>query len=372
MPETLAGPGFRWQRLSARTTAILLQVLLWSLLWGFYVLWNSRPNYHFAGPIWPLVLMQLGFAVVLFNGLVYLIIPRWLLRGRGWLALAGALVLIYGYRIWMYLGARLTEAYVPIDPVLRRTLHGFYVAGFPADLVRFTPMLASFVGMLAPMLFPLVVSFLAYALVVDRRRLALERDFLHLERSYLKAQINPQFLFNTLGTLNTMTHARDPRAGDVVLHLADLMRYTLYETDAERVPLSRELEFLDDYLALEHLRRPATATITHEVSGEAAGQQIAPLLLHPFLERLFAGQEAALAGPVTFRSRVLVRPEAVELHLERASAAPWPQPYATDAAIGAARRRLQLQYPGQHTVELTEDAGRVRLHLTLMLTPHVR
>ncbi|UOQ70666.1 sensor histidine kinase [Hymenobacter cellulosilyticus] len=336
----------RWQRLSPRTSAILLQLLLWVLLTGFYILWNSRPNYHFSGPIWPLILMQLGFAVVLFNSLVYLIIPRWLLQGRVWLALAGALVLMYGYRIWMYVGSRLAETYVNIDPSMRRTLHAYYVEKLWADLGSPLAMLGSFVGMLAPMLFPLVISFLAYALVVDRRRLALERDNLRLERSYLKAQINPQFLFNTLGSLNAMTHARDERAGDVVLHLADLMRYTLYETEAERVPLSRELEFLDDYLALERLRSPATTVIEHEVSGPATTQQIAPLLLHPFLERLFAGLEAAPAGPVAFRSHMQVDSQTLTLDLRRTSEQPWPQPYATDAALLAARRRLGLQYPG--------------------------
>jgi hypothetical protein len=305
--------------------------------------------------------------VVLFNSLVYLIIPRWLLRGRAWLALAGAVGLIYGYRLWMYAGSRLAETYVAIDPVLRRTLHGFYVENLAADLVSPAAMLGSFVGMLAPMLFPLVVSFLAYALVVDRRRLALERDYLRLERSYLKAQINPQFLFNTLGSLNTMTHARDPRAGDVVLHLADLMRYTLYETDAERVPLARELEFLDDYLALERLRRPAAVTITHEVTGAAARQQIAPLLLHPFLERLFAGLDVAPAGPVALHSTITLLPEALEMNLTRTAAAPGPAGYATDVAIVAARRRLQLQYPQQHTLQLSEAGGQVRVLLTIQL-----
>ena len=90
--------------------------------------------------------------------------------------------------------------------------------------------------MLATMLFPILVSFLAYAFIVDRRRLALERNRLRLELSYVKAQINPRLLFHTLGTLQHLTRARDPQAGDVVLHLADLLRYTLYETDAERVP----------------------------------------------------------------------------------------------------------------------------------------
>ena len=129
-------------------------------------------------------------------------------------------------------------------------------------LTSLLELVGTFTDMLATMLFPFIISFLAYALIVDRRRLALERSHFRLELSYLKAQLNPQFCSTPLGHLQGLTRARDPRAGDVVLHLADLLRYTLYETDAERVPLVRELEFTDDYLALDACATPLPASRT--------------------------------------------------------------------------------------------------------------
>lgn len=368
MPESILRVDRRWPAPSARTTTLLLQALLWLVLAGFYFAWNSRPNFHFDGPIWPLVLLQMGYAVLLFNALVYLIIPRWLMRGHyGW-ALASGVAALYGFQFWMYTGTRLAEAYVPLSPVLRRTLHGFYVEGFWAGLISPGQQLGVFFGLLAICLFPVLISFLAYALVVDRRRLQLERNRLHLELGYLKSQINPQFLFNTLGSLHQLTRTRDARAGDMVLYLADLMRYTLYETDTERVLLSRELEFLGDYLALERLRRPNTVRITHETTGTPTHQQLAPLLLHPFLERLCAGLDAAAPdAAATLHSSVAVQPEAVTFTLTRTSATPLPLTYRPDAAVEAAQRRLALLYPGQHTVALTEDSCRVHVHLHIQL-----
>ncbi|MBG8553548.1 sensor histidine kinase [Hymenobacter guriensis] len=365
MPLPRALSFFRWQQLSARTTTLLLQGLLWALLAGFYFAWNNRPNFHFDGPVCPLVALQMGFAILLFNSLVYLIIPRWLLQGQHWRALAGGVALLYAFQLWMYAGSRLAEAYLPLAPDLRQLLHTFYVADFWPSLLSPFRQLSMGMHLLAVLLFPVLISFLAYALVVDRRRLALERDHLRLELSYLKSQINPQFLFNTLGSLHQLTRTRDARAPDVVLHLADLMRYTLYETDTERVLLSRELEFLDDYLALERLRHPEVA-VSHEVRGAATTQQLAPLLLHPFLERLFAGLNAS-ATAAHISSQVDVQPQEVTLTLTRATAAPLPLTYRLDTSVQAALRRLALQYPGRHTATLTEDGRHVHVHLHIQL-----
>ncbi|TGE04228.1 sensor histidine kinase [Hymenobacter fodinae] len=367
MPESASLTTFSWKSLSSRTTTVLLQLLLWVVLGVFYFAWNNRPNFSFEGPVWPLVALQLGFSVLLFNALVYLIIPLWLLRGRTWQALAAGVAVLYAFELWMYVGSRLAQTYLPLSPVMHRVLQQFYVTGFWGKLLNPAAQLNAFFGLLAIVLFPVLISFLAYALVIDRRRLALERDHLHLELGYLKSQINPQFLFNTLGSLHTLTRTRDERAGDVVLHLADLMRYTLYETDSERVPLSRELEFLEDYLALERLRRPETLSITHKVVGAVAEQQLAPLLLHPFLERLFAGLDDAPQAAANIHSEVRVGAEEVSLTLERTTEEPLPLTYRTDAAIGAALRRLALHYPDHHAVHLTETDQLVRVQLTIRL-----
>jgi len=348
--------------LPERTVALLLQGALWLLMAVFFWFWFKRPNYYIAGNLWPLVGLFMGFAIVLFNSLVYVIIPRWLLRGRWLLALLGGWALVVAYRFWFYYGAKLVLAYLPLSPDLRHDLPN--LAGPVPWPVLTQPMylLGALVEMLADMLFPLIVSFLTYALIVDRRRLALERSHFRLELSYLKAQLNPQFLFNTLGHLQGLTRARDPRAGDVVLHLADLLRYTLYETDAERVLLAHELEFTDDYLALERLRHP-TVPITHTVSGAAPEPlRIAPLLLHPLLEQLFMGLEKA--GPARIVSTWQLADNTLTLSLERSSATPLPA-YAALPAVRAAERRLQLQYPGRHALRLEESP--THLHLSLRL-----
>lgn len=348
--------------LSDRTVALLLQGLLWVLLTGFYYAWYHRPNFSFEHA-WALVLAEVSYGIVLFNSLVYLIIPRWLLRGRHGLALAGGVGLCVLYRLWDFGATLLMAHFLPANSDLVRHMQYYNSpAALKTSFTTFGGLISLLYGPLVSTMFPVIISFLAYALIVNRRQLALESAQFKLELSYVKAQLNPQFLFNTLSHLQGLTRARDPRAGDVVLHLADLLRYTLYETDADRVPLARELEFLEDYLALERLRYPA-ATIDHAVTGAVAAQRLAPLVLQPFYEQA-CGALASAGARLT--SAVRVEDQALTLTLSRQLPPPASGlPYRTAPAIVAAERRLQLQYPGRHTLHVQESGP--TLHLTLQL-----
>lgn len=345
-----------------RTVALLLQGVLWVLLTGFYYALDNRPNFHFKHA-WALVLTDVSYSIVLFNSLVYLIIPRWLLRGRYGLALAGGVGLGVLYRLWDFGAMLLMARFLPATSSLVKHMQYYNsLAALKTNFTTFSGLISVLYEPLMSAMFPVIISFLAYALIVDRRRLALEGAQFKLELSYVKAQLNPQFLFNTLSQLQGLTRTRDPRAGDVVLHLADLLRYTLYETDADRVPLARELDFLDDYLALERLRYPA-AVIGHAVGGLVAVQQLAPLVLHPFYEQACAALAPAGAS---LTSTVQVEGQALTLTLARQlPPAVSVLPYHSAPAVATAERRLQLQYPGRYTLDVQESGS--TLHLTLQL-----
>ncbi|RZK27616.1 MAG: histidine kinase, partial [Hymenobacter sp.] len=226
MPPT---PSSLLRRLPDRPVALLLQGLLWVLLTGFYYALYNRPNFHFVHA-WALVLSEVSYGIVLFNSLVYFLIPRWLLRGRYRLALAGGVGLCVLYRLWDFGSMLLMVRFLPANSSLVQHMqYNNSPAALKANFTTFEGLVSLLYGPLTTAMFPVIISFLAYALIVDRRRLALESTQFKLELSYVKAQLNPQFLFHTLSQLQGLTRVHDPRAGDVVLHLADLLRYTLYE-----------------------------------------------------------------------------------------------------------------------------------------------
>jgi two-component system, LytTR family, sensor kinase len=120
------------------------------------------------------------------------------------------------------------------------------------------------------------------------KNLRLEKDKLNLELDFLKAQVNPHFLFNTLNSVYARVFDSDEQAADLVLRLSELMRYNLYESDVARIALDKELSYVQNYLDLERNRlSDQYVVIDYEQSGNPATYQIVPLLLITFVENAF-------------------------------------------------------------------------------------
>lgn len=115
----------------------------------------------------------------------------------------------------------------------------------------------------------------------------LSQDKLEAELKFLKAQIHPHFLFNTLNNLYALTLKKSEKAPDIVLRLSELLNYMLYDCNARWVALKKEIELLENYLALEKIRYGDRLEIVYHVRGEVGDKTIAPLLILPFVENSF-------------------------------------------------------------------------------------
>lgn len=121
----------------------------------------------------------------------------------------------------------------------------------------------------------------------QREKKELERQNLQSELNFLRSQVNPHFLFNTLNSLYALTLKKSDKAPETVLKLSEIMRYMLYESNEKKVPLSKELSYMRNYLELESLRHGDRTDIKLDIKGNINGQEIAPLLLIPFVENAF-------------------------------------------------------------------------------------
>lgn len=110
---------------------------------------------------------------------------------------------------------------------------------------------------------------------------------LQTELRYLRAQINPHFLFNGLNTVYGFIDIHNQRARDVLLQFSDLLRYNLYEADVDLVDLGREAVYLENYVALFKARSSADLQVTLRLEIEDSHSRIAPLLFIPFVENAF-------------------------------------------------------------------------------------
>ena len=110
-----------------------------------------------------------------------------------------------------------------------------------------------------------------------------ESNFFRLR--YLRAQLNPHFLFNTLNSIYSLSLQKSERAPEVVVKLADIMRYLIYECDEARIPLDKEIEFIRNYIEIEKIRHNADIRLT--VEGVTSGVLIEPFLFISFIENGF-------------------------------------------------------------------------------------
>ncbi len=204
----------------------------------------------------------------------------------------------------------------------------------------------------------------------------LEKQAAQAELYYLKAQINPHFLFNTLNNIHTLVYKQAPAAPEAVMRLASLMRYMIYESNADKVPLSREIDYLQDYISLQQLRYTEYPIVTLEIVGDVNSVFIAPLLFVHFMENAYKHSHSRLKrGDITVT--IEITENTLIFNIQNPVA---PKQLMTEdepGGIGFANitKRLQLLYPETHSLEISTSDDKYVITLIikdLYLQPYER
>jgi len=198
------------------------------------------------------------------------------------------------------------------------------------------------------------------------RKEQLEKQAVEAELYYLKSQINPHFLFNTLNNIHTLVYKQAPAAPEAVMQLASLMRYMIYESNAPTVPLARELDYLRDYISLQQLRYKNSPVVDLQVAGETASCHIAPLLFIHLLENAYKHSPARLqAGAL--KVRVEVKENRLVLSVQNPKGSKTTNLLEAPGGIGLpnVRKRLALLYPEQHTLTIQDSGETFAVVLTI-------
>lgn len=133
----------------------------------------------------------------------------------------------------------------------------------------------------------LSIKMLKFWFLQRRYTLEAEQEKTITELKLLRAQLHPHFLFNTLDNLYEHARMSSPKSQEIVLKLSALLRFMIYESNTPKIPLSKEVEYMNNYIALEKLRFGPRLDVSVSLTGEIEQFQIAPLLLLPFLDKAF-------------------------------------------------------------------------------------
>ncbi len=205
---------------------------------------------------------------------------------------------------------------------------------------------------------------------VERERLRTET--MQSELRFLRSQINPHFLFNTLNNLYALTLKKDQKAPETVLKLSEIMRYMLYECNEKRVPLAREIQYIQNYLDLEKLRLTKNMEVSFEVDGHVSDQKIAPLLFIPFVENAFKHGLNNQISSGFCRIRLQVKAEQLEFFIENSRSPRGPaldrgRPKSGGIGLSNVRQRLKMLYPNAHELHFDEKPDSYAVYFYLWL-----
>jgi sensor histidine kinase YesM len=180
--------------------------------------------------------------------------------------------------------------------------------------------------------------------------LRLSQENLQLEFNLLKAQLNPHFLFNSMNNIYGLVISGERnRAGELIAGLSDILRYLLYESNEERLPLEKEIKLIRDYTSLEKVRLN-NVQVTFDFDTDGNNYQIVPLLLMPLVENAF---KFCLDKPGAYIN-VQISVVDKELRLTLDNTFDHDQERAKQG-IGLVnlKRRLELYYSGKHTIKFS-------------------
>lgn len=203
-----------------------------------------------------------------------------------------------------------------------------------------------------------------------QERQELETRTIQTELRFLKSQINPHFLFNTLNSLYALTLKKSEKAPEIVIKLSEMMRYMLYECNEKRVYLSNEIHYIRNYLDLEKLRQGQNVDIEFEVTGNVSEQKIAPLMFIPFIENSFKHglSNQILHGFVHIKMKV--ENHKVDFYIENSKPDALPhQNHRRSGGIGLVnvRRRLDIMYPNNYELTIHDNPKSYAVNLKLDL-----
>ncbi|WP_235938073.1 sensor histidine kinase [Chitinophaga solisilvae] len=199
----------------------------------------------------------------------------------------------------------------------------------------------------------------------EQRAIRAEREKIRAELSFLKAQVHPHFLFNTLNNIYSLAVARHQYTAESILKLSNIMRYITDDVCADYVPLPHEEACIRDYIALQQLRLQP-GQVEYKVTGDLEKKKISPLVLMTFVENVFKyGVSKHMPAPIFIHLHA--RRHCIMFFCSNRIYKEQPRTHSCGVGIANTRQRLELLYPQRHMLEINTDNNLYTVRLTLLM-----
>jgi hypothetical protein len=350
--------------LKKRIVQIIIHVAAWSCLLALPLIFYPRPrdiNLLTERYLSAYFIINYSLLIAFYYLNTYLIIPRLLDKQKfvEYTVLIMVLLIFYGFMPHIYrffFGAPQPLSSLPRPPGRLRNFQ--------------QPILSA--GNIAVFLLILVFStgikIINQWLRSEQQNKEIIHEKLQAELSFLKAQINPHFLFNTLNNIYALASSQSDHTAAAVMKLSSIMRYVLTEAKNDSVPLEKEILFTRHYIELQKMRVTDKTTIDFLIEGNPTGRQIAPLLFLPFVENAFKyGISTREWSPI----RILIEIKEGSLYFRVSNQKHMNTllKIADNTGIGInnTRRRLDLLYPDRYKLVIDDKDDSFTVHLNIQV-----
>jgi sensor histidine kinase YesM len=255
---------------------------------------------------------------------------------------------------------------------------GIHFLLFNAIITDRPPILVRMIGFNLPPFVMTVAASIAYRMIADKAKTdrllqAKQQENMKSELSFLRSQISPHFMFNVLNNMLAMARSKNEQLEPTIIKLSSLMRYILYESDGDKVYIKKEVEYLQSYIDLQQQRLGPKVLLDVHINAPDSDDEIAPMLLIPFIENAFKHGTGYRDKPeihidlnmqndlLYFTTRNKYNPADKEI-----------KDKTSGIGLANVKRRLNLLYPGRHSLLITGNDNWFTVSLQINLADHVK
>jgi LytS/YehU family sensor histidine kinase len=334
-------------RLFQHTAFWVVVLLLLTAIYG-----AGMPNYWLALAV---VAMFLPIHMLYFYAIAYVIIPKFFDRKKygSFLALLLLCVLLSTvlFRLVEILIADplINNAIKEKDPTFEwQKLKGSFIEQFtkPVYFISAFEQTNIFVW--------IALSVKFFKMWFERRQAAIEAEL-----NFLKGQLHPHFLFNTLNNLYALTLTQSPRSAGVVMGLSEILRYMLYEANTDVVDLQKDISIVESYIELEKIRYEDRLDINFSINGLSPELRIAPLLILPLVENAFKHGASEQLSEAWINMDLLIKNNLLKFKIANSkqdhTLPEDREKHHVSIGLANVRKRLELLYPAAHQLKIREE-----------------
>lgn len=319
--------------------------------WFFLFIMHFHMSNYFQ--TWGNAIITASFNTITMIAMYYLteryLFPVYYKKGKGYFIISTAFIIVFSLGFFffdIYLMPEL-EKFNHVRPPIQFHFARFFIA------MTFTFFVAT------------AISLMEQTAKMKETEKVLTEEKLETELKLLKAQINPHFIFNALNNIYSLTYMKSQKAPESVLKLSEMLRYVFYDCSKDRVPLSAELNYIENFNAFQQMKSEYEQKIDLQMEKGLGHIEIAPMLFIPFLENAYKYSRIEENEDAYVKIKITNEDSKVHLSIKNSISQNVKSTHGSGIGIKNVKHRLDIIYPGKHKLKIDEQNDYFNVDLIL-------